>query len=49
MNKLAYLELLILELSKILMYKVWHDYVKPKYHEEAKLCYMFHCIHRNIC
>ena len=31
MNKPAYLGLSILELSKILMYEVWYDYVKPKY------------------
>ena len=30
----------ILELSKILMYEFWCDYVKPKYGEKAKLCYM---------
>ena len=28
MNKLVYLRLSILELSKILMYKFWYDYVK---------------------
>ena len=22
------------------MYEVWHDYVKPKYGEKSKLCYM---------
>ena len=22
------------------MYEFWHDYVKPKYGEKAKLCYM---------
>ena len=22
------------------MYEIWHDYVKPKYGENAKLCYM---------
>ena len=37
MNKLAYLGLSILELSEILMYKFWYDYVKPKYDEKAKL------------
>ena len=44
-NKYVYLGLLILELSKILMYGFWYDYVKPKYGEKAKLSYMFHCIH----
>ena len=27
----------ILELSKIVMYKFWYDYVKPKYSEKARL------------
>ena len=40
MNKLVYLGLSILELSKMLMYQFWYDYVKPKYDEKAKLCYM---------
>ena len=30
----------ILELSKTLMYELWCDYVKPKYGEKAKLCFM---------
>ena len=40
MNKRVYLGLSILELSKILMYEFWYDYVKPKYGEKAKLCQM---------
>ena len=40
MNKLVYLVLSILELSKTLMYELWYDYVKPKCSENAKLCYM---------
>ena len=40
MNKPVYQELSILELSKILMQDFWYDYVKAKYVEEAKLCYM---------
>ena len=41
MNKLIYLGSSILELSKILMYELWYDYVKKKYGEDmAKLCYM---------
>ena len=40
LNKPVFLGLSILELSKILMYKSWYDYVKPKYDEKAKLCYM---------
>ena len=40
MNKSAYLGLSILELSKILIYELWYNYVKPKYGEKVKLCYM---------
>ena len=40
MNKPVYLVLSILELSKILMYDFWYDYLKPKYSEKAKCCYM---------
>ena len=40
MTKPVFLGLLILELSKILMYEFWYDYVKPKYGENTKLCYM---------
>ena len=39
MNKLAYLSLSILELSKTVMYEFWYYYVKPKYGEKAKLCF----------
>ena len=38
MNKPIYLGLSILEISKILMYEFWYDYMKPKYN--VKLCYM---------
>ena len=40
MNKPIYLELSILDISKILMYKFWYDYMKPKYGNRVKLCYM---------
>ena len=40
MNKPVYLGLSILDLSKILMYEFWYDYVKSKLDEKAKLCYM---------
>ena len=40
MSKLIYLGLSILEISKILMYEFWYDYVKPKYSDNVKLCYM---------
>ena len=31
MNNPVYLGLLILKISKILMYEFWYDYIKPKY------------------
>ena len=40
MNKPIYLGLSILEISKILMYEFWYDYIKPKYSDNVKLCYM---------
>ena len=40
MNKPIYLGLTILEISKILMYEFWYDYMKPKYNDNVKLCYM---------
>ena len=40
MNKPVCLGLSILELSKILTYEFWYDFVKPKNGENAKLCYM---------
>ena len=40
LNKPVYLALSILELSKILIYDFWYDFVKPKYDEKVKLCYM---------
>ena len=40
MNKPIYLGLPILEITEILMYVFWYDYVKPKYGENAKLCFM---------
>ena len=30
----------ILDISKTLMYEFWYDYIKPKYQDRAKLCYM---------
>ena len=39
MNKPIYLGLSILEVSKILMYEFWYDYMKPKYND-VRLCYM---------
>ena len=40
MNKPIYLGLSILEISKILMYEFWYDYMKRKYGNDVKLCYM---------
>ena len=40
MNKPVYLGLPILEISKTLMYKFWYDYMKSKYGDNVKLCYM---------
>ena len=40
MNKPVYLGLSILEISKTLMYEFWYDYMKPKYGDNVKLCYM---------
>ena len=30
----------ILEISKTLMYGFWYDYIKPKYQDNARFCYM---------
>ena len=40
MKKPIYLGLSILEISKIIMYEFWYDYVKKKYGDMVKLCYM---------
>ena len=39
-NKPVYLCLSILDLSKTVMYEFWFDYVKSKYGEKAKICYV---------
>ena len=39
-NKPVYLGLSILDISKTVMHEFWYDYVKSKYGENAKLCYM---------
>ena len=36
MNKPLYLGMSILDISKTLMYKLWYDYIKPKYGREQK-------------
>ena len=40
MNKLVYMGLALLDMSKIAIYDFWYDYIKPKYSEKAKLSYM---------
>ena len=40
MNKPIYLGLSILDISKITVYEFWYDYVKIKYEDKARLCYM---------
>ena len=40
MNKPIYLGQAMLDISKILMYEFWYDYIKPKYGDKARLCYM---------
>ena len=40
MSKPVHLGFSLLELSKVLMHEFWYDYVKLKYGEKVKLCYM---------
>ena len=40
MNKPVYFGMSLLDISKTLMYEFWYDYLKPKYKDKAKLCYM---------
>ena len=40
MNTPIYLGQAILDISKTLMYEFWYDYIKPKYEDKVKLCYM---------
>ena len=39
MTKPLHLGMSILDISKILMYEFWYDYIDPKYGDRAKLCY----------
>ena len=40
MNKPVFLGMWILNIIKTVMYEFWYDYIKPKYWNNAKLCYM---------
>ena len=40
MKKPVYLGLSVSELSKIVMYEFWYDYVKQNYGKNEELCYM---------
>ena len=40
MNNPVYLGTSILDISKTLMYEFWYCYLKRKYNDKAKLCYM---------
>ena len=39
MTKPLYLGMPILDISKILMYEFWYNYIRPKYGDRTKLCY----------
>ena len=40
MLKSIYVGQPILDISKTIMYEFWYDYLKPKYGDKIKLCYM---------
>ena len=40
MNKPVYLGLSILDIIKTKIYDFWYDYIKPKYSDKSKLCYI---------
>ena len=40
MNKPIYVGMAILDISKTLMYEFWSEYLKSKYGDKIKLCYM---------
>ena len=41
MNKPIYLGLLVLGIRQIVMHEFWYDFIKPKYGENARLCYIY--------
>ena len=40
LNKPIYVGMSVLGISKTLMYEFWYAYIKPKYQDRSKLCYM---------
>ena len=40
MSKPVHVGLSILKLNKTLIFEFWYDYLKPKFGEKVKLCYM---------
>ena len=40
MNKPVCTGQAVLDISKMLMYEFWYDYLEPKYGDKIKLCYM---------
>ena len=40
LNKPVYLGMSILDITKTIMNEFWYDYIKPKYEDRAKVCYM---------
>ena len=38
-TKPIYLGMSTLDISKILMYELWYDYIEAKYGDRAKVCY----------
>ena len=39
-NKPVYLGMSILDINKSLLYEFWYDYIKSRYKDKGKLCYM---------
>ena len=39
-NKLIYLGMSVIDISKTRMYEFWYDSIKPNYQDTTKLCYM---------
>ena len=40
MNRPIYLGISILDINRTLIHEFWYDYIKPKYQDKAKPCYM---------